>query len=86
MTLEEKVKALTVEALHRNESEVTLQANFIEDLSADSLDVAELVGSIEDAFGNYQIGQIDETEAEKFKTVGDVVDFLKSKGVPENLD
>ena len=50
MTLEEKVKQLVAESLHRNESEVTLEADFINDLQADSLDTAELVMAIEDAW------------------------------------
>ena len=50
MTLEDKVKQLVAESLHRNENEVTLEAEFINDLQADSLDIAELVMAIEDAF------------------------------------
>ncbi len=86
MTLEEKVKQLVAESLHRNVSEVTLQADFINDLAADSLDQAELLMAIEDAFKPFGIEQIAETEAEKFKTVGDVIAYLKEKGAPENLD
>lgn len=86
MTLEEKVKQLVAESLHRNESEVTLEANFINDLAADSLDQAELLMAIEDAFKSYGIEQIAETEAENFKTVGDVLNYLKSKGAPETID
>lgn len=86
MTLEDKVKQLVAESLHRNESEVTLDANFINDLAADSLDQAELLMAIEDAFKQYGIEQIAETEAEKFKTVGDVIDYLKSKGAPDSID
>jgi acyl carrier protein len=86
MTLEETVKQLVADSLHRNESEVTLEADFINDLQADSLDTAELVMAIEDKFKQFGIEQIAENEAEKFKTVGDVVAYLKEKGAPENLD
>lgn len=85
MTLEEKVKQIIVESLHRSEAEVTMDAHFINDLGADSLDTAELMMAIEDAFKD-QIGDsIPESEAEKFETVGSVVEYLRSKGVPENL-
>ena len=86
MTLEDKVKQLVAESLHRNENEVTLEADFINDLQADSLDTAELVMAIEDAFKPYGVETISETEAEKFKTVGDVVAYLKAKGAPESID
>ena len=85
MTLEEKVRQIIVESLHRSESEVTMQASFVNDLGADSLDTAELMMAIEDAFKSYIGDTIPETEAEKFETVGAVVEFLRSKGVPDNL-
>ena len=85
MTLEDKVKQIIVESLHRSEAEVTLQASFVNDLGADSLDTAELMMAIEDAFKQYIGDKIPETEAEKFETVGSVVEFLRSKGVPEEL-
>ena len=86
MTLEDKVKQLVAEILHRNENEVTLEADFINDLQADSLDTAELVMAIEDAFKQYGVETIAETEAENFKTVGDVVAYLKEKGAPAEID
>ena len=85
MTLEDKVKQIIVESLHRSEAEVTLQASFVNDLGADSLDTAELMMAIEDAFKQYIGDTIPEAEAEKFETVGSVVEFLRSTGVPEEL-
>lgn len=86
MTLEEKVKQIVVESLHAEESAVKMEASFVNDLSADSLDQAELMMNIEDAFKSYIGDSIPEEEAAKFTTVGSVVEFLKGKGVPENLD
>jgi len=85
MTLEDKVKQIVVESLHRSEAEVTVQASFVNDLGADSLDTAELMMAIEDAFKQYIGETIPETEAEKFETVGSVIEFLRSKGVPDTL-
>ena len=86
MTLEEKVKQIVVDSLHAEASQVTPAASFVNDLGADSLDQAELMMNIEDAFKQYGIETIAETEAEKFKTVGDVVAYLKEKGAPAEID
>lgn len=86
MTLEEKVKQIVVDSLKVEASQVTPEASFVNDLSADSLDQAELMMNIEDAFKKYINGDIPEEEAAKFATVGAVIEFLKSKGVPENVD
>lgn len=86
MTLEEKVKQIVVESLHvGNESEVKPEAHFVNDLGADSLDQAELMMNIEDAFKDHIGENIPESDAEKFDTVGSVIEFLRSKGVPETL-
>jgi len=52
------------------------EASFIEDLGADSLDTVELVMAFEEEFG----AEIPDEDAEKLKTVGSVIDYLKSKG------
>ena len=85
MTLEEKVKQIVIESLHSNESEVKPEAHFVNDLGADSLDQAELMMNIEDAFKDYIGESIPESDAEKFETVGSVIEFLRGKGVPETL-
>ena len=85
MTLEEKVKQIIVESLHSNESEVTLNAHIVNDLGADSLDQAELMMNIEDAFKDFIKESINDEESGKLETVGSVVEFLRAKGVPEEV-
>ena len=70
-----KVKEIIVEELGVEESEVTMEANFIEDLGADSLDTVELIMKFEEEF---DIDIADE-EAEKLTTVGKAVEYLKTK-------
>jgi acyl carrier protein len=57
-------------------SKVVPEANFREDLEADSLDLVELIMAFEEAFG----GSISDEEAQKIKTVGDAVTFLQARG------
>ena len=85
MTIEEKVKQIVIDSLHCEEQQVKPEANFVNDLGADSLDRAELVMNIEDAFKDYIGESIPEAEAEKLKAVGAVIEFIRSKNVPENL-
>lgn len=70
----ERVKEIIVQQLDVDESEVTLEASFTEDLQADSLDVVELVMELEDEFDM----EIADEEAEKIVTVGDAVDYINS--------
>ncbi|MDD5711819.1 MAG: acyl carrier protein [Smithellaceae bacterium] len=77
MTLEEKVIDIICEQLEVTREECKLEASFIDDLGADSLDLVELIMEMEEKFG---IAIADE-ELEKIRTIGDVVDFLKTKGV-----
>ena len=69
----EKVKKIIVEQLGVDESEVTLEASFIDDLGADSLDVVELIMSLEDEFGI----AISDNDAAQLYTVGRIVDYLE---------
>ena len=69
----EKVKAISIDLLQVSEDSVTLDANFIDDLGADSLDLVELIMGIEEEFNL----EIPDGEAEKVVTVGDVVDYIK---------
>jgi len=69
------VKEVIVDKLGVDESEVTLEANFTNDLGADSLDTVELIMELEKAFGI----SIPDEEAEKITTVGDAINFVKSK-------
>ncbi|MDO9578149.1 MAG: acyl carrier protein [Candidatus Cloacimonadales bacterium] len=70
-----KVKEIIVDELGVEESEVTMEASFIEDLGADSLDTVELIMKFEEEF---EIDIADE-EAEKLTTVGKAIEYLKAK-------
>ncbi|MBO8176497.1 acyl carrier protein [Aeribacillus pallidus] len=70
----ERVTKIIVDRLGVDESQVTLEASFKEDLGADSLDVVELVMELEDEFDM----EISDDEAEKIVTVGDAVNYIKS--------
>lgn len=69
----DKVKGIIVEQLGVNEATITLEASFIDDLGADSLDIVELIMALEEAFDI----EIPDSDAEKVVTVGDVVDYIK---------
>ena len=71
----EKVKAVVVEQLGVDESEVTKEASFIEDLGADSLDSVELLMALEEEFGT----EISDEDAEGLKTVSDTINYIKGK-------
>lgn len=75
----EKMKEIIAEQLSVDESEIELSSNFKDDLGADSLDLFELVMSMEEEFGV----EIPSEDLEKIATVGDVIDYLKAKGVEE---
>ena len=69
----EKVKGIIVEQLGVTEDTVSMEASFIDDLGADSLDIVELVMALEEEFDI----EIPDADAEKVVTVGDVVDYIK---------
>ena len=71
----DKVKKIVVEHLGVEESKVTPEASFIDDLGADSLDTVELVMAFEEAFGV----EIPEDAAEKISTVKDAIDFIEKQ-------
>jgi acyl carrier protein len=77
MTLEEKVIKLVMEQLDVTREECVPEASFIDDLGADSLDLVELIMEMEEVFGI----EIADEELEKIRTIKDVVEFLKSKGI-----
>src|SRR5215213_610107 len=68
----ERVRAIIVDQLGVDPSEVTMEANFRDDLEADSLDLVELIMAFEEEFG----GEISDEEAQKIASVGDAVRFL----------
>jgi acyl carrier protein len=71
----EQVKSILVETLSVDEEKVTPEARFQEDLETDSLDLVELVMTMEDKFGI----KITDEEAANIKTVGDAVDFVMGR-------
>ena len=73
--LEERVKKIIVTQLAVDISEVTPQSQFVQDLGADSLDTVELVMALEEEFDI----EIPDEDAEKIKTVGDAVTYIKDK-------
>ncbi|OGP76029.1 MAG: acyl carrier protein [Deltaproteobacteria bacterium RBG_16_64_85] len=74
MSVEKKVKEIVAEQLGKDVNDVTIQASFIDDLGADSLDIVELVMKMEEEFGI----EIPDEDAEKIKTVNDVVEYIKA--------
>ena len=72
----ERVKAIIVEQLGVEPDRVVMEANFREDLEADSLDLVELIMAFEEEFG----GEISDEEAQSITTVGEAVGYLEEKG------
>ena len=72
-----KVKKIVADHLGVDESKITNESSFIDDLGADSLDTVELVMAFEEEFGS----EISDSEAEKILTVGDAIKFIESKSI-----
>ena len=70
----DKVKKIIAEKLDVDESKITPEASFRQDLGADSLDTYELVYALEEEMGI----QIPDEKANEFQTVGDAVEFIRS--------
>jgi acyl carrier protein len=75
MSIEEKVSIIVADKLGGDRAEVTPDAVFIDDLGADSLDLVELIMAMEEEFGF----EIADEDAEKLRTVGDVINFIKAR-------
>ncbi|MEW6659021.1 MAG: acyl carrier protein [Thermodesulfobacteriota bacterium] len=73
--VEEKVIDIIVDKLGVDKAEVTPEAVFVDDLGADSLDLVELIMAMEEEFGF----EIADEEAEKMRTVQDVISFIKAR-------
>lgn len=71
----DKIKDIIVEQLDVEEDAVTVEASITDDLGADSLDVVDLVMSIEESFDV----EIPDEEVENIKTVGDIVKYIENK-------
>lgn len=70
----EKIKKIIADKLSVDPESITLEASFIDDLNADSLDIVELIMALEDELEM----EIPDEDVEKFKTVGDVVNYVKA--------
>jgi acyl carrier protein len=75
MAIEDKVREIIVDQLGVEADQVKPEASFIDDLGADSLDTVELVMAFEEEFDL----EIPDEDAEKIKTVGNAIDYIKSK-------
>ena len=75
----EKIKEIVVDRLGVDEDKVTLEASFIDDLGADSLDQVQLVMNLEEEFKDLIAGEIPEADAETLNTVGEVVKYISDK-------
>ncbi len=83
-TIFERVKKIIVEQLGVNDEEVVPAANFVDDLGADSLDLVELIMSLEEEFSNSSKKiEIPDEDAEKILTVQDAVDYIRDLGIPD---
>jgi len=74
-SVEERVQNIVTELLGVEAERVTSDANFRNDLEADSLDLVELIMAFEEEFG----GEITDDEAQKLETVGQVVEYIKTR-------
>ncbi len=75
MSVLDKVKEVIVDKLGVEESKITMEASFIDDLGADSLDTVELIMDLEEEFGI----EIPDEDAEKLTTVGSVIDYVEGQ-------
>ena len=84
-TIFDRVKRIIVEQLGVEEGEVVPEASFVDDLGADSLDLVELIMSLEEEFSNPSRKiEIPDEEAEKIVTVQDAVDYIRDLGIKED--
>ena len=83
-TIFDRVKTIVVEQLGVEDNEVVPSANFIDDLGAASLDLVELIMSLEEEFSESSKKiEIPDEDAEKILTVQDAVDYIKDLGIPD---
>ena len=86
-TVFEKIRGLIVEQLGVEENQVVPSASFVDDLNADSLDLVELIMSMEEEFSkDGSTLEISDEDAEKIMTVQDAVDYLKDLGIEDTAE
>ena len=84
-TVFERVRKIIVEQLGVDEEEVVPTASFVDDLNADSLDLVELIMTMEEEFGSGDRPiEISDEDAEKIVTVQDAVDYIKDRGIEDD--
>ena len=84
-TIFERIKPIIVDQLGVEEAEVVPTASFVEDLGADSLDLVELIMSLEEKFSNPSRKiEIPDEDAEKIITIQDAIDYLKDLGIEDS--
>lgn len=82
--VEDRLKRLVAEKLGVEEEKVVPSASFVDDLNADSLDLVELIMSLEEEFSDSKTKlEIPDEDAEKIKTFQDALDYLKDHGVED---
>ena len=83
-TVFDRIRKIVVDQLGVEESEVVPTASFVDDLGADSLDLVELIMSLEEEFGSPdQKVEIPDEDAEKIVTVQDAIDYLRDHGIKD---
>jgi acyl carrier protein len=83
-TILERVKKIIANQLGVDESEVKPESSFVDDLNADSLDLVELVMSLEEEFSSEgKRIEIPDEDAEKIKTVQDAIDYIREQGIED---
>lgn len=83
-TVYERVKKIAADQLGVDDAEITPNASFIDDLNADSLDLVELIMSLEEEFSKGgRTLEISDEEAANIRTVQDAVDFIKDQGIED---
>jgi acyl carrier protein len=84
-TVYERVRKIVVDQLGVDEDQVVPSASFVDDLNADSLDLVELIMSLEEEFSqDGKALEISDEDAEKIVNVQDAIDYLKDLGIEDN--
>ena len=82
--IEEKVIQIVTEQMSVDKTEISRETSFVNDLNADSLDLVELIMSIEEEFSKEGAElEISDEDAEKIQTVQDAVDYIREAGIED---